>query len=393
MRTNTQPKRLSYDHAKFVDRTDEVRLVLDKAHNLAVASFEDKRVVIFHGARGAGKSWLLHEIEYQLKQTLPTVLTVYLDLAEFSAPPVDDAVWALITQIRGAIADRLGSSPLQTQQSESLSMLASVLIDGVKRVPVLLLLIDHVNESSREMLALLEDRCLELLAVEPRVLIVLAGRGREYTWKSMELRLRSEERELPYFDLAWTREQLKRHDPQLAQAAEEIQSLGAGYPWSNYILSVNQANRADALAQCIDFLIRDLPVSDDDRDHLEALCVLNAISDEMLPRMFAAYYNDPTYLTWRYTQYREARQALIRTTLVKWKEEMGGYVMDEALSHVLEHWMYEHDRLIWERLHRAARDLFRDWADKYPRLADHWQKEIEYHDERLMHGPFWTPTP
>jgi hypothetical protein len=38
------------------------------------------------------------------------------------------------------------------------------------------------------------------------------------------------------------------------------------------------------------------------------------------------------------------------------EEEMGGYVMDEALSHVLEHRMYEHDRLIWERS-TAARDF------------------------------------
>jgi len=381
-------ERPPYDHNKFVDRVDEVRLVVEKATKLASGQPEDKRVVIFHGARGAGKSWLLKEIEYQLKKQLPNMLTIYLDLLDYSDSSPEDAVRAIIGQTRSPIANQLGLGPSQAPQDDSLPTLALALVDDAKRVRVLFLLIDHVNESSREMLALLEDRCLALLAVEPRVLIVLAGRGREYRWRGMELRLGSRECELPYFELSWTREQLKRHDPELAQVADEIQSLSAGYPWSNYILGVNRANRADALAQCVEFLIGGLPVSDDDRDHLEALCVLNAISDEMIPRMFTAYYNDPTYLTWRYRQYREARQTLIRTTLVKWKEEMGGYVMDEALCHVLEHRMYEHDRPTWERLHQAACDLFRDWVGKYPRTADRWQKEMAYHDWKLTHGPF-----
>jgi predicted AAA+ superfamily ATPase len=67
---------------------------------LAVARVKEKRVVIFHGARGAGKSWLLHEIEYQLKKRLANIPTIYLDLLDYFNPSPEDAVRAIIGQVR-----------------------------------------------------------------------------------------------------------------------------------------------------------------------------------------------------------------------------------------------------------------------------------------------------
>ena len=388
---SAQPERLFYSHDKFVDRAYEVRLLIDKARRLAAGSHEENRVVIFHGMRGAGKTWLLHEIGYQLKQTLSNVLTVYLDLGEFSDTPVNNALQAIVCRIRDAIESKTGPSPFWVRGDERLEALTGMLLSSVRRMGVLVLLFDYVDESPHELLALLEDRCLAPLAVLPSVLIILAGRGREYIWKSPELRLKSEERDLAHFDLPSTLEQLKKQVPQPAPPADEIQPLSAGYPWSNYILGANPANRADALDKIVEYLLSGLPVSKNDRDHLEALCVLRMFSDEMIPSMFAAYFNDPTYQTLGYRQRREARQALVRAALVRWGEQRGGYQIDEALSHVLENRLYERDRATWERLHTAARDLFREWTETYPRTAARWQKEVEYHKGRLTHGPLWTP--
>ena len=388
---NGEQVRLSYDPSKFVDRHKELQLVVGKAKDLAVGSRVEKRIVVFHGARGAGKTWLLLEIERCLKQELATVLTLYLDLNGFSASPPDEAVRAIINRIRAAIKEKGSPGPFQARPGEKLETLTEALVEDVRRLGTLVLLFDHVNESPRDLLALLEDRCLSQLAVEPQALIVLAGRGKEYTWKAMELRLRCEECDLPNFDLSCTREQLEKQAPQAEPSAEKIYPLTAGYPWSNYIIGAHPTSRAEALERCAEFLLSGLPVTPN-RAHLEALCVLRSFNDEMIPDLFAAYFDDPDYQKWGYRQCREARQALTGdTTVVRWNEASGGYVIDEAIGHVLENWLHECNRLTWERLHSAARNLFQEWREKYPRTASRWQKEVDYHDGKLANGPLWAP--
>jgi hypothetical protein len=65
--------------------------------------------------------------------------------------------------------------------------------------------------------------------------------------------------------------------------------------------------------------------------------------------------------------------------------------MDDALSRVLENWLYEHEPMIWKRLHTAARDLFQKWKSEYPRTAERWQREVDYHEGNLANGPRWMP--
>jgi hypothetical protein len=386
-----QLERLVYDRRKFVDRADEVWLVIDKAQRLAARLHEGRRVVIFHGARGSGKSWLLREIEYRLNEALPDALALYLDLAEFTARQVDDAMQILIHRIWKAAETRTGRGTIQIREDERLDVLAEALVTAVKRVGVLVLLLDHVDEASSDLLALLEDWFLSPLAVSSNTLIVLAGRGREYVWKSPGLRLGSEERSLSYFNLPSTQEQLQKQVPQLAPSADEIQALSGGYPWSNYILGIHHTNKTAALDQCVTALLHNLPVTAADLDHLRAMCVLRAFGDMMIPYMLAAYFNEPDYRNWGYRQCRQVRQALIQTALVKWNEPSGGYMIDEALRHVLEHQLYERDRATWERLHTTARDLFVQWQQEYPRTAGRWEEGVTYHNGKLDHGPFWMP--
>jgi hypothetical protein len=393
MTMGTQPQRLSYDHDKFVDRTDEVKLVLDKAQQLVKGPVQDKRVVIFHGARGSGKSWLLQEIAYQLKANSASPCCVYIDLpsALEDNPPSDDDTFLskIIAQIYGSLTQATEAVMSDDLTPAEWARLLSETLARPERA--LVVLFDHVDESASSLLELLEDRCLSPLAVAVNVLIVLAGRGKEYIWKGPELRLKSEERDLLYFDLAWTREQLQRQVPQPAPTAEEIQPLSAGYPWSNYILSTNFANQLDALNQCVVFLLANLNLYPEALEHLEALCTLRVFSDEMITAMLAAYFDDLSYREWPYPQYRSVRQNLIRTTLVKWDGDQGGYIIDAALRHVLEHQLYLRDRVTWERLHIAACDLFRIWMADYPRTVERWREEITYHENKLAHGPQWVP--
>jgi hypothetical protein len=385
-----QPERLAYTHEEFVDRADEVRLVVDKVQRLAGGSEEEKRVVIFHGARGAGKTWLLHEIEYQLAAKQPSVPCIYLSLMDYFSP-CDRAVCGVIGLIYRRL-DGQGNAPLPGNDKPG--EWANLLVQKLEKLEgsrgVLVVLCDHVDESPADLLSLLEDRCLSLLAGCPRVILVLAGRGKEYTWKEPELRFKSEERDLQCFDLSYTREQLAKQVSQ-SPSSEEIWKLGGGYPWSNYILGEAPEDRADALGQCVKALLHKLPVTAQDRSRLEALCILRAFSSEMIPPLLSAYFDAPIYLSWSYGQYRQVIGALVATTLVKWSEPSGGYVVDEALRRVLENWLYAHKQKTWERLHTAARDLFSGWKTEYPQQAERWRAEMAYHEGKLAQGSLWTP--
>ena len=388
------PGRLTHDHDKFVDRVTEKRLVLDLVRRLLLGEPLERRTVIFHGQRGAGKSWLLREIEYQLMTSKADVLPLYLDLADYAEQPFEVAVRDRIWKVHQAVAHTIGPVDVGLQATDDLEQLTMWLLADVKQMPgVLVLLLDHVEDADKALLEGLENYLLRPLIHDPRVLLVLAGRGRQYIWKSPILRIRSQECNLHRFEPSETQEQLEKQVPQPTPLAGEIQQLSGGYPWSNYILGINRDDRIAALEQCITVLIGDwltVPAPPVRRTYLEALCVLRAFSDAMIPLMLTTYFQEPVYPDWNYNQYRRVRQSLVHTTLVGWDEFSGGYAIDEALRRVLEHWLYEKHRDVWTRLHTAARDLFDEWASKYPRTAARWRTEATYHDGKLEHGPSWS---
>jgi len=399
------PERLPYHSDRFVDRDTEIDLVLQKTAQLANGAVVEKRVVIFHGFRGVGKSWLLQEIGNRLGGSNPApAFIAFLDLSKFIPPSyqekiadeqvalANDIVSTTILYVDGHVKIRTGFS--SSSSRDPLYEQAERLKDNIRRLTEpLVLLVDHVDESPRKVLEQLEDRFLAPLVVLPKVLIVLAGRGREYTWKKEEFRLKCDERDLVSFDLHFTEQQLAKQIPGAEAKAAEIFSTSGGYPWTNYLLAKHSVSDLAALDQCADFLLRGLPVSDDAYDYLQALSVLRVIHDETILPLLSAYFGDSSYdvATHRQGRSRAIRQALIQTTLVKWVEESGGYVMDEALSNILEHRLYLRDPDCWTRLHVKAKELFTGWISSYPRTAARWEAEAAFHDGRAAHGPYWTP--
>jgi hypothetical protein len=389
------PERLPYRPDWFVDRAAELDLVLRKIAQLAEGKPVEKRVIIFHGFRGTGKSWLLRRIQDYLSTEYPQAVTSHIDLDKYSGVYSDQAAQEILHNIDTQIQTRIGGRTVDPH--DLLWRQVEHLQDNISHLKEpLVLLVDHVDESPREVLEQLEDRILAPLIVLPRVLIVLAGRGKEYTWKKEEFRLKCEQRDLLSFDLPFTRQQLAKLENQVpgaeAQAAE-IFATSRGYPWVNCLLAKESVSKLATLDQCADFMLRGLPVSDEVYDYLQTLCVLRIIHDETILPLLAAYFADPTYATQDHPQrrVREIRPALIQTTLIQWSEASSGYIMDEALSNVLEHRLYLRDRDCWTRLHLAAQELFTAWQANYPRTADRWKNEAEYHEGKLTNGPYWTP--
>jgi nucleoside phosphorylase len=372
--------RLPYDHAKFVNRHEELQFIIDRVRRLASTGLE-RRVVVFRGARGSGKSWLLQEIEYQLRQNPANIPAVYVDLMKYSTQPVDASVRMALRQIDQEVTTRTGFNSLPSVGD--LASQVGALVDNVRRLnKVLVLLFDYVDESSNDLLAKLEDHCLSPLAVEPQVFTLLAGRGKNYIWKGTELRLKSDERELPPFDPVQTLEQLRKQAPQAAHYADEIYELSGGNPWTNFLLRTLPASRADALHQTKEALLgsqtRVLT-----QPYLEALSVLGAFDENRMPAMFAAYFQLPA-ASWTYADCRDIRIQLTELRLARSTRGTGEYTLDRAIQPIVEKALFENDRAKWVALHCAAYCLYRDWAARYARTSTRWQAEADYHAQCLQ---------
>ncbi len=368
----------SYSAGKFVDREAEIKLVVEKANALAAGSPVDQRVVVFTNGRGTGKTWLLAHLQTIL-HTLPHVIPFLLSLGEYAGGRDPHLAVVDILQQFGAevMGQRQGSRTPPAEMSRSLKQDLQPLLEK----QVLALLVDQVHESDWQLLAALEDYLLGPLAVEPRALIVMAGRGRPYPWRTPELRLKAQFVNLePFPDVAATETQLKRQVKWAAKRAAEIHDLSAGNPLANYLLAFHK-DPAAALNQVVEGMLEPVPNPDRGRarDYLQALCVLHSFDEERIPTMLAAYHDDPAYNHWTFAQAKQVREELVRWAFAKWDESQGGYILDTSVRPLVERYLKTARREQWKQLHDAARQLYERWIAKYPRAQDRWQPEADYH--------------
>jgi len=373
-------KLLEYSSDRFVNRHKEIKRVMEKAQLLIQGLSPEGRTIIFVGERGTGKSWLLAHLRTELR-ALPGVTVFGFNLREY-------ADWNPILAVADIIK-QLGKATGQQTQGATLAEMSRNLMESLRRSldkKVLVVSADHVYESDWKLLAALEDYLLGPLAMEPRVLIVMTGRGRAYPWKTPELRLKAEFVDLePFPDVAITTEQLKRQQKKAAARAPEIHELSGGNPLANFLLAVH-SDPATALDQVIEGVLETVPDEHRRRvrDYLEALSVLRSFDEERIPTMLAAYYDDDTYRGWSYAQSRRVREELVKWAFAHWDADQGGYVLDELTRKLLERYLETARPDRWERLQRAASGLYEEWTRDYPRTKDRWQQEVQYHVRQLQ---------
>ena len=380
-------KLLEYSPKKFVNRSQEIELVMKQVHALLRGGRPDVRTIIFTGERGTGKSWLLAHLQKAELGALSGVRTFEFNLQKYADWDPILAVADILKQLDAAIGKR------NTKLGITLADMSRNFMQDVRQSlgrQVLVLLVDHVYESDWKLLAALEDYLLGPLAVEPRALIVMAGRGRAYPWKTPELRLKAEFVDLePFPDVALTTEQLERQQKRAVPRALEIHDLSGGNPLANYLLATYR-DTGTALDKVIDGMLETVPDEQrrQVRDYLEALCVLRSFDEERIPAMLAAYYDDVTYGEWSYAQARRVRETLVKWAFTHWDAGKGGYVLDELTRKLLERYLKtDPQRKKWGRLQRAASELYKEWAHDYPRTRKRWQREAQYHVQYLLPTP------
>lgn len=373
-----------YSSNLFVNREKEIQLVLDKALRMTRGEPVRERTIVFWGYKGTGRTWLLRRVT-ELLEEMPGIKPLYIDLDLYTSRPVVEAISNLPAQAakniwgpgssRALLYERAANVPLPTLAAWLVSDIEDLLLGRV-----LVLLLDHVYESDWDLLAEIEDDFLAYLAHQSRVLLVMAGRGQAYPWYTPELRLYVQEYLLKPFNQSLTEKQLEVQKPDAVSRAAEIHKISHGYPLGNILLAA-WPTVIEAMQETVGGLLEG--VLSEERSWLEALCVLRIFDEERIPRLLAAYFEDESIAEWPYREIRQTRDRLLGTGMVRWKEEAGGWVVDEAIRPVLERYLQETKPEVWRRLHCAAYQLYKDWERWWPDEQWRWREEASHHAKCL----------
>jgi hypothetical protein len=377
------PHGLSYQPHSFVNREAELALIVDKAKRmcdrLLVPSSppERQRVVKFNAERGMGKSWLLQEAT-RLLTAQPRMVAHYLDLETLSKQNPEQI---LRDKVLPDLLTSLGA-PLPPQQSVVNATNHLILKLDELSEKLLVVLIDHLDESEKKFLDMLDNRCLSQLTTRPNALLILAERGKGHTW--ITLALRHPPLPLQRFEARHTQEQLTRQVPEAAGAADDIQWRSNGIPLANLLYGQGMApNPSAPPPNVIDTLLGSAQPL---RRRFEALCVLRAFDELRMQAMFVEYLTAPHDPVWDNLACVTARKELVATGLVHWDGDKRGYVIDDALRPILEHELHACDEAAWRHLHEAAYRLYTEWANSYPKSREEWAAEAAYHDDQIHYS-------
>lgn len=401
----------------FADRDDEFNRVFDLAQALAAGRPVPRRTVIFRGERGCGKSWLLLHLARKPEPlgrsrsdtkrplaSLKGVCSWYVDLRTYASKDAETVIKAIITDLRVQIGrwQNNNTPPFSVVPNLSLAELSRLALGDVSDLlqrqeqQVLVALLDHVYESQPEILELLEERLLASLAAKPKTLIVMAGRGRGFSWKAPELRISIEEYWLhglgepatkspdaalsdAGMSLSATREQLSRLQTKgypIQRQADEIAPETSGNPLANVLLAVGKST-TDVLEE----QLRDIDAAD--RSLLKLLCVLRFFDEPQIQSLLVACQDGVEFSHVANMSPREVISSLLRTNLVRYDTAQSAYVMDEVIRRLLAGDLQEHYRESWRRLHCAAARTYQAWMNRHPQAKARLEAEANYHAEQL----------
>ena len=238
------------------------------------------------------------------------------------------------------------------------------------------------------------------LAIEERVLIVMAGRGRRFPWATPELRFHEEYHLVPLFTVEETKEQLARYHPELQALGdiEKIYELSHGVPQINSLLARRPELRMSSIEsynaiidQQLSFVVKE-DERNDTRKHLEALCILNAFDDDRIVALTDAYAKTKrgqrvgAQENISLSQCVGIRRDLVYKALARYDTGKGAYVMDQYIQFACQAYLrsLESPPTTWCSLHQTAQKLYREWENKYSDNGDKWRAEAAAHHRALL---------
>jgi hypothetical protein len=388
----------TYNPQRFLGRQDEINAVTAAIDALYRGDNERKRVILFRGERGSGKSWLALHLQRSVLPQLSDKATSFLLLLDrvLGGGDLQENEWSLreaqgdqisisanseqqvdelTKKLLAWIADRLGAARVLAHTKPTLSELTAWLprdIEDKFQKRVLVLILDSVFEANPEFVQSLEQHLLAGLVNNPKVLLVMTGRGKPHEWTSSRLRIDVEERTLSAFDAKTTYQQLRDVDPSLAQNAEQAHHYSGGYPLANLLFARLPPKKA-----LIDYfgLLVDPSDADEVRLWCSALCILDAFREDVALRLLEEADVRVGF---------ERVKSKLGDQLGWLRWERGRYVWDEAIAHPTREVLKATDRDLWVRLNCAAWRAYHEKAEADPDYSDFYNTRARRYAEHLQ---------
>lgn len=364
--------------------------------------------IVIQAERGSGKTWLsLHLHRVILKELESHPNSLLLCLAAPQELQAEKNEWFLSKEdalklaqageenitatTEGVLETGLGklAKDLGVWQGEkpSIGELSAWILNKIQSTAneAWVIIVDSAYEANWRLLESLEERLLGALATMTNVLILITGRGKPYPWQSPYLRTQARALTLSQLGAAEAKQQIQYYDKIKQHLGitivskekwEQVMEQSRGHPLANILLAQG-ASVDEVIDKLLDVVAEtDCPVI---RDYLAALCPLDHFVEDHLATMLDAYFDKENYRKMGRLELRRAvLDKLIQTNLVHWRK--GGYEIDENLRHYLRSSFHDNpdQQAIWHRLCSAAANLYKGWAEQFPKNsaeAHHYQEQ------------------
>ncbi len=369
------PQICPYDPALFVNRKQEVDRIAKVAGDLAKGISTQERLCSFTGQRGCGKTWLLRHLKDALeKQWGAQVRTALLDLSKWHDLPDSEDFAREVMAAFALQTDAQAGEVTEKEKAEiSLQRWAEWLVHDVRQIAsqghFLAILLDSVYEVGWDRLQLLENVFLGPLVVEPRVLVVIAGRGKPFSWRLPEVWFYGKTQELEPFDKRYVKEMLNNMGVQDEGRVREIYQLSGGYPYITWLLSQYEiVQYPEVLAEALDYLLPSEIL--EKKGLLDTLFILRSFDEDRIAALVPCDWSEA----------HEILDDLKEARLTWYELGRRGFILDGAVRHVGEQLLRMKKPQTWRTLHEKARDLYRKWVEQY---GKEWDTEMEYHSQVL----------
>lgn len=393
-----------YDRTLFVKRKQQLDLVKDRIESAQVHHFVASPIVNFWGAKGIGKTWLLHHLgdEYRYEAQRPD--GTFTLLYSFEKDPATFQVEHITRRLAGEVLNQLTpplfenvQTPLrQAQDNGNVTALAQALNLLAEQLTPLLLF-DNTELAPDSAWERIEKDLLEPLVSSNRVVVVIAGQRQVPRWHRFEVRRRvlaPEESRVPPLDKRQVGEQLKKggYDP---IPVKWLYAYTGGSPHLVQVVAhhITQWARAEGITQPDEAWLQSheadlLPILQlAEEEQLQGIdetlrIALKAVAPLRFYRLEALRFmltgqSAPERPEVYYL--RLLRQLDQKTHVVWWNHDRRAYVTSEVVRHLMNRRQFLENQNVYVDRHQLACDMYWNWVREYPQASEDFIIEIWFH--------------
>lgn len=374
-----QPYKI-FKSTEFVDRNAEFERVQ------AILRERGRRVVIFEGDRGSGKSSLLFEFFRRFHQQ--TDLCPFLvSLFPYSAPEFESKknFWGssertfqvqdipeLLDQLARCMEIDFIESKDPYSQKEFLARGLAYRVS--KTVPILL--VDSIYECSEATRIEIEKYILAPILSSERAFILLSGRGKRPIWSRPELQ-NSEIIDLHPLAEEYIKEQLEKMNSTRINEYREIADLSGGYPLIVRVLGNSKEELLNGLNDAIDIFIKEtLPEGERGDENYNKLRIqIEKLSLVDIPFRIPDVED---YLYPNDLEQRAKTNNLVNLLLVSHllHYEGKGYQLSRSIIHPIRKWLLLKQQSDYQSNLIQLRRVSRKLQEDYPSASIWYQRMI-----------------